>query len=100
MYWQGLLVALYKVNKHAPVANDIPNKAAEESQIMRLRRWLKNEKVNAELFYQPLIKKLRRNLSNQPLMLAIDGSTTAGACITLMISLIYKGRALPLVWIR
>jgi hypothetical protein len=66
---------------------------------MRLRRWLKNETVNVDLFYLPFIEMLIRCLSGQTLVLAIDGSTTAQGCITLMVSMIYKGRSLPLLWV-
>jgi hypothetical protein len=35
---------------------------------------------------------------NQPLLLAIDGSVVGKGCMCLMISLLYKNRALPLCW--
>jgi hypothetical protein len=52
-----------------------------ESQIMRLRRWLSNEKVSVDLFYLPFIEVLIKCLAKQTLVLAIDGSTTAKGCI-------------------
>ncbi len=81
------------------IAGEIQNGGAEESKVKCLQRWLKNERVNTESFYLPFIITLIKCLSKQRLMLAIDGSTTARGCMTLMISLIYKGRALPLVWV-
>ncbi len=36
--------------KLADVVGDIPTAGKEESRIMQLRRWLKNETVNVELF--------------------------------------------------
>ncbi len=59
---------------------------------MKRRRWLKNEKVSVDLFYLPFITILIQCLAKQTLLLAIDGSTTAQGCITLMVSMIYKGR--------
>jgi len=85
--------------KLADVAAEISGKEKEESQIMQLRRWLKNEAVDAELFYLPFIEQLIKCLASQTLVLAIDGSVTARGCITLMVSMIYKGRALPLMWV-
>ncbi|MCK5354959.1 MAG: IS4 family transposase [Methyloprofundus sp.] len=85
--------------KLANVAGEIPGSGKEESQIMQLRRWLKNEKVSVDLFYLPFITTLIHCLAKQTLVLAIDGSTTAQGCITLMVSMIYKGRSLPLVWV-
>jgi diguanylate cyclase (GGDEF)-like protein len=63
------------------VAGEIPGSGKEESQIMQLRRWLKNEKVGVDLFYLPFIEVLLRCLAKQTLVLAIDGSTTAQGCI-------------------
>jgi hypothetical protein len=85
--------------KLADVAGDIPYAGKEESKIMQLRRWLKNETINVELFYLPFIEKLLHSLSNQTLVLAIDGSTVARGCISLVVSIVYKGRALPLLWV-
>ncbi len=62
------------------VVADIPSVGKEESKIMPLRRWLKKETVNVELFYLPLIESLRYCLSHQTLVLAIDGSTVARGC--------------------
>jgi len=85
--------------KLAEVAAEIPRAGKEESQIMQLRRWLNNENINAELFYLPFIETLLYILSKQPLLLMIDGSTSAQNCMTLMVSILYKGRALPLLWL-
>lgn len=85
--------------KLANVAAEISGKGKEESQIMQLRRWLKNETIDVELFYLPFIEKLIQCLASQTLVLAIDGSVTARGCITLMVSMNYKGRALPLMWV-
>jgi len=76
--------------KLANVAGDIPGSGKEESQIMQLRRWLSNEKMGVNLFYLPSIEVLIQCLAKQTLVLAIDGSTTAQGCITLMVSMIYK----------
>jgi len=85
--------------KLADVAAEISGKGKEESQIMQLRRWLKNQTIDVELFYLPFIEKLIQCLAGQTLVLAIDGSVTARGCITLMVSMNYKGRALPLMWV-
>ena len=85
--------------KLADVVGDIPCSGKEESRIMRLRRWLNNPAVNVDGFYLPVIERLLGSLSAQPLVLAIDGSTVARGCISLVVSLIYKGRAIPLLWV-
>ncbi len=85
--------------KLADVVGDIPCAGKEESRIMRLRRWLINQTINAELYYLPFVKQLLACLSQEPLVLAIDGSTVARGCISLVVSLVYKGRAIPLMWV-
>lgn len=85
--------------KLADVVGDIPCSGKEESRIMRLRRWLNNSSVNIDGFYLPVMKQFLACLGSQPLVLAIDGSTVARGCISLVVSLIYKGRAIPLLWI-
>lgn len=66
---------------------------------MQLRRWLKNEKVGVELYYLPFMESLIKYIAKQSLALIIDGSTTARGCMTLMVSMVYQGRALPLLWV-
>ena len=85
--------------KLADVVGDIPCSGKEESRIMRLRRWLNNPAVHVDGFYLPVIEQLLGSLRSQPLVLAIDGSTVARGCISLVVSLIYKGRAIPLLWL-
>lgn len=85
--------------KLAEVVGDIPCSGKEESRIMRLRRWLNNSAVNVNGLYLPVIEQLLGSLRSQPLILAIDGSTVARGCISLVVSLIYKGRAIPLLWL-
>ena len=83
----------------ADIAERVPNRGKIESQITQFRRWLKNENVSYELFYLPFVEQIIQTLSKAPLVLIIDGSVTAKKCVTLMVSVAYKGRALPLMWI-
>ena len=85
--------------KLTEVAGDIPRAGKEESLIMQLRRWLKNEAVTYDLYYQPFITQILYALASQTLVLIIDGSTTGRGCVTLMVSVLYKGRSLPLLWV-
>jgi len=70
-----------------------------ESRIKAYTRWLQNKHINFELFFLPFLEILINSLSNQTLILAIDGSVVGRGCMCLMVSLIYKNRALPLSWI-
>ncbi len=75
--------------KLADIVGDIPTAGKEESRIMQLKRWLKNEAVNVELFYLLFIERLLYSLSKQTLVIAIGGSTVARGCISLFVSMIW-----------
>jgi len=69
-----------------------------DSRVKRFERWLRNEAVESETFFLPFAKALLLSLSHVPLVLVIDGSVVGRGCMTLMISLVYKQRGLPIVW--
>jgi hypothetical protein len=81
------------------MAEKAPDKTKKESREKKFYRWLKNEHVEAEIHFLPFASELLAGLAHQTLALAMDGSGVGRGCVTLMISVIYKKRALPLVWI-
>jgi hypothetical protein len=80
------------------VAKKAPTGAKVESRIKQMSRWYQNESNSYELHYLPFIAQLLAHLSGLPLVLTIDGSEVGRGCMTLMVSLIYQKRAIPLVW--
>lgn len=66
---------------------------------MRFRRWLKNESIQAEIYFLPFVEHVIASLCHQTLTLVIDGSVVGQGCVCLMVSVIYKKRALPLMWV-
>jgi hypothetical protein len=85
---------LSTIADHAP-----SNGADQESLITRFRRYLKNESITIKGSFLPVAKALLANLAQQPLTLVMDGSTVGRGCGALMVSLVYHGRALPLIWL-
>ncbi len=85
---------------HLPaMASKVPDTTKKESRVKKFHRWIQNERVSADIYFLPFIDTLLRELAHrQPLLLAIDGSDVGRGCMTLMISVIYKKRALPIVW--
>jgi hypothetical protein len=69
-----------------------------ESRVKRFERWLRNEAIDSKTFFLPFAEALLLSLCHVPLVLVIDGSIVGRGCMTLMISLVYKQRALPVVW--
>ena len=64
-----------------------------------MSRWVGNERVTQTLYFLPYAQSLLAGLGLQTLVLAIDGSTVGRGCVALMVSVIYKGRALPIAWL-
>jgi hypothetical protein len=64
-----------------------------------MRRWVKNEHVDRQVYYLPYAELLLQHLSNQPLRLVLDGSTVGRGCMAVMVCVVYRQRALPLAWL-
>jgi hypothetical protein len=80
------------------IAANVPELIKLPSTEMRFKRLIINEKVTEETYFLPFIQSLLINLGLEQMVLAIDGSLVGRGCVCLMISLIYKRRALPLVF--
>ena len=82
------------------IARKTPDPAKADSRIKRYSRWVQHEKVEPEAYYLPFVRELLAHLAAiRELVFVIDGSEVGHACITLMISLIYGKRALPITWL-
>jgi hypothetical protein len=81
------------------IASKLPDRTQRESRIKRFRRWLNNPTVTPELYFLPFAAALLQSLAHCSLVLAIDGSTVGRGCVALVVSLVYKGRALPIAWL-
>lgn len=80
-----------------------PDKASDtqsESRIKQVKRWLSSKWTDWECFFAPYIKILLKKIALRgELILVIDGSETAGDCVTLMMSVIWRKYAIPLAWL-
>jgi hypothetical protein len=82
------------------IARKTPDQAKADSRIKRYSRWVQNERIEYEGFYLPFVSELLAHLAaSSELVFVIDGSEVGHECITLMISLIYRKRALPITWL-
>ncbi len=85
---------------HLPaIASKLPDHAKRESRVKRFQRWLTNPRVTAEHYFLPFAHALIASLAHCPLALVIDGSTVGRDCLALVVSLVYRGRALPIAWV-
>ena len=83
----------------AVMSGEVPTDAKEKSTEMRMRRWVKHEKIDVEVTYMPFARQILAALASAPLVLAMDGSTIGRGCMVLMVGVIYRKRALPLAWV-
>lgn len=77
----------------------IPSAAQPASLAKRFQRFVKNERVIKEALFLPFAEMLLAHLAGKRLFLSMDASQVGRNCMTLMVSVIYRQRALPLVWI-
>jgi hypothetical protein len=80
------------------VASKVYSSSKPESRVKRFKRWITNERIDSETYYLPYARQLLANLADQRLVLVIDGSAIGRGCRTLMLSVVYKNRALPVAW--
>jgi hypothetical protein len=82
------------------IARKAPDRAKADSRIKRYSRWIQNERIEYEAYYLPFVRELLYSLAAiRELVFIIDGSEVGQGCITLMISLLYGKRALPITWL-
>jgi hypothetical protein len=88
-----------KSSSYPQIAKKAPDGNKPSSREKRFSRWVNNERVDFETWFSPYAEVLLLSLIHGSVVLAIDGSEVGRGCLTLMVSVIYKGRALPLGWI-
>jgi hypothetical protein len=69
-----------------------------ESTVRRFRRWLDNKRIQVHRLYAPLVQHALSEWGEHILYLALDTSMLWGKYCIIRISIIYRGRAIPLVW--
>jgi hypothetical protein len=85
---------------HLPqIASRVPDGRQLASRERRFVRWLQNERIDYETYFLPFARELLASLAGHTLALVMDGSEVGRHCLTLMVSIVYKHRALPLVWL-
>jgi len=82
------------------MARKTPDHAKADSRIKRYSRWVQNKHIDSQVYYFPYVKELLNYLAGiRELVFVIDGSEMGHHCMTLMISLIYGKRAIPITWL-
>lgn len=69
-----------------------------QSTQRRFRRWLGNRRVEVAPLYGPLIQQALQDWGAQTLYLALDTSLLWNQYCLIRLSVVYRGRAVPVVW--
>jgi len=82
------------------IASKVPGEVHPESRVKQLSRWVQNERITFGLYFLPFVQPLLERLAAvRPLVLIMDGSAVARDCVTLMVSVLYAHRAIPIGWL-
>ena len=81
------------------IAKQIPDGTKKESRVKRFHRWVKNNRIEETIYFMPFAEALLVSLANHPLVLVMDGSEVGRGCLSLVIGVVYKKRALPIGWV-
>lgn len=81
------------------MASKAPDDSQVTSRVKRFSRYTQNETIDQETYFMPFIEELVAGLARRgTLVVVMDGSEVGRHCLALVVSLVYKGRALPLTW--
>lgn len=92
-------IVMSKKAQLSEMSSEIPTAAKDKSTEMRLRRWVKHDGIDGEMIYLPFAQQILNTLSEQELVLVMDGSQAGRGCMVLMVGVVYKKRALPIAWL-
>ena len=81
------------------MSTEVPHPTKDKSIEKRMRRWVKNDRIEMTGYFMPFAKELLAGLAHTTLVLAMDGSEVGRGCMVLMVGVVYHKRALPLAWV-
>lgn len=97
-----LLAALIRGGRASfeSMGRELPTGADLESRIKFVKRWVCNKWTDYRVHFLPAVSWLLLRLSRTgELVLAIDGSEVGSGCTALMLSVVWKSRAIPICWV-
>ena len=77
------------------IAEHVPDGKQLNSRVKRFTRFISNENIQEDVYFAPYVRALLESLAFAPLTLVIDVSGVGRNCVVLMLSVVYKKRALP-----
>jgi hypothetical protein len=91
---KGVRASLSELGRHMEDPTDL------ESRVKKAKRWLQNKWTDVTVHFIPYLLPILHSLSKAgELVLAIDGSCVGKDCMALMVSVIWRRRAIPICWV-
>lgn len=85
---------------YSHIANKVPGDTKPESRVKSYSRWVNDGGEGQEIHWMPFAAEVLVNLAKaDTLCFVIDGSEVGRKCLALVVSVVYRGRALPIAWI-
>lgn len=81
------------------MGNDLPDSTDLESRIKKAKRFLDSKYTDYQTYYLPHITLLFLWLKDRDWVFIIDGSEVGNGCTALMVSIVWRQRALPVCWL-
>lgn len=69
-----------------------------QSTVRRFSRWVHNERIKTHKLYGPIIQEVLQEWGSATIYLALDTTMLWDQFCHIRIAIIYRGRAIPLVW--
>jgi len=86
-------------SNYPQIASKTPDLTQLESRVKRISRFINDVDEKQEIHWMPFAAEMLANLSTFTLVLIMDGSEVGRGCLSLMLSVQYRGRALPIGWL-
>lgn len=83
----------------AQMAEEVNYPYKESSLEDRFRRFVANHNIKATMFFFPFVESILATLSQERLVFSMDTTKNGANCITLLLSVRYKSRAIPICWL-
>ena len=64
----------------------------------RFSRWLENERIDVIALYGPIVREILRGTDRRELFIALDTSMLHNRICHVRFSVVWQGRAIPLIW--
>lgn len=100
--WLWIVVGIVRSNSVAlgQIAVHLPMKTKAEARVVRVRRWLKNLKVNVWDFYRSILEHVLVGWQDEGVHVILDGLLVFGDRLQIFrLSLEHGCRAIPLGWV-